>query len=308
MTQEHKHNSIPLFSIIIPTYNHGHLIGRCLDSVVGQSCEDWEAIVVNNFSNDNTVEVVESYHDSRIRLINFANNGIIAASRNKGMSEARGEWICFLDSDDWWTPNKLETCQPYLADHDLIYHKMQLYSERQGLLRGKFTTDYHPHSPIFLTLLRKGNCCANSSVVLRSRIARQAGPINQSAELVAVEDYDYWIRISQISERFCYIPKVLGYYWVSDTSASSGNKWFDRHQALYAQYHSSIKDPQKQKTVVCGQAYHTARVYCHYSQFQEAKSYYKIALHSPHLKTKLAALFFLIHGLLFNRHKSHIRP
>ena len=78
-------NEKPFFSIVIPTYNHGHLIKRCLDSIVAQTYIHWEAIVVNNYSNDNTVEIVESYRDPRIRLVNNANHGIIAVSRNKGI-------------------------------------------------------------------------------------------------------------------------------------------------------------------------------------------------------------------------------
>ena len=63
----------PFFSVVIPTYNHGHLIGRCLSSVLSQSFADWEAIVINNYSEDNTIEVVEGFQDARIRLVNFRN-------------------------------------------------------------------------------------------------------------------------------------------------------------------------------------------------------------------------------------------
>lgn len=93
-------NEFPFFSIVIPTYNHGHFIKQCLESVLNQTYTHWEIIVVNNYSEDNTVEVVESLSDKRIRLINFSNAGIIAASRNKGIELANGDWICFLDSDD----------------------------------------------------------------------------------------------------------------------------------------------------------------------------------------------------------------
>jgi glycosyltransferase involved in cell wall biosynthesis len=68
----------PRLSIVIPTYNHARFLRTALDSVRAQSLSDWEAIVVNNFSEDDTVAVVESYDDPRIRLVNFANNGIIA--------------------------------------------------------------------------------------------------------------------------------------------------------------------------------------------------------------------------------------
>jgi len=72
-----------LVSIVIPTFNHAPLLNRALESVRQQTYQNWEAIVVNNFSTDNTIEVVESFKDPRIKLINFSNNGIIAASRNQ---------------------------------------------------------------------------------------------------------------------------------------------------------------------------------------------------------------------------------
>lgn len=289
----------PLFSIIIPTYNHGHLIGRCLDSLESQSYTNWEAIVVNNYSEDDTIAVVERYADPRIRLVNFSNGGVIAASRNRGIEEARGEWICFLDSDDWWTPDKLEQCLPYLVDYDLIYHRLQLFSEDRGLCKGKYTTDYQPQRPIFETLLRRGNCCANSSVVLRRSVAMQVGPISQDKELVAVEDYDYWLRVSLVTERFYYLPFSLGYYWVSGSSASVSPLWLKRHQALYTKYLPILQAPQVRRDVTCGQAYHTARVYAMYKQYREARPYYKQALGSSYMRTKCASLFFLLYDWLF---------
>lgn len=99
-----------LVSIVIPTFNHAPLLNRALESVRQQTYQNWEAIVVNNFSTDNTIEVIESFKDPRIKLINFSNNGVIAASRNQGINAASGKYIAFLDSDDKWYPIKLEKC------------------------------------------------------------------------------------------------------------------------------------------------------------------------------------------------------
>lgn len=295
MAQEHKYNSsTPLFSIVIPTYNHGHLIGRCLDSVVGQSCGDWEAIVVNNFSNDNTVEVVEGYHDSRIRLINFANNGIIAASRNKGISEARGEWICFLDSDDWWTPDKLEACLPYLDEYDMIYHRMQIYSEQTQQPTSEYTAAYSVPTPIYQHMLRLGNCCTNSSVVLRRSIIDTVGPITEDPAFVAVEDFDYWLRISRVTERFARINRTLGYYWIGSGSVSFSLKWFARQETLYAHHLANISDPVVCREIATRQAYRVARYYdIHYRNYNQAIPHYREALRTTDFQTRVKALIFL---------------
>ena len=95
-------NKIPAVSIVIPTYNHGYFLKKCLQSVIDQTLTDWEAIVINNFSEDNTIDVVNSFHDPRIHLVNFKNNGIIAASRNEGIKISNADLIAFLDSDDSW--------------------------------------------------------------------------------------------------------------------------------------------------------------------------------------------------------------
>ena len=87
----------PYVSIIIPTYNHAKLLKKALDSVVAQTFTKWEAIVVNNFSTDDTIEIVDAFNDSRIRIINFSNFGVIAASRNRGLRDATGGFIAFLD-------------------------------------------------------------------------------------------------------------------------------------------------------------------------------------------------------------------
>src|SRR5450759_2358523 len=103
-------NAAPLVSVVIPTYNHARFLGRALQSVLDQTYTNWEAIVVDNHSQDHTGEVVEAFADPRITLLKVHNGGVIATSRNMGIRRARGEWIAFLDSDDWWAANKLEGC------------------------------------------------------------------------------------------------------------------------------------------------------------------------------------------------------
>ena len=113
----------PLVSVVIPTFNHAPLLKIALQSVIAQTFTNWEAIVVNNFSTDATVEVVESFNDSRIKLINFSNNGVIAASRNVGIKMATASYIAFLDSDDIWYPEKLQKCSEQIfAGHNFVNH------------------------------------------------------------------------------------------------------------------------------------------------------------------------------------------
>jgi len=97
----------PKFSIILPTYNRAHLLSTAIESVIAQSVTDWELIVIDDGSDDNTKEVVFSFKDSRI-MYGYQENKGRSIARNAGLHNARGTWICFLDSDDWYLEDHLE--------------------------------------------------------------------------------------------------------------------------------------------------------------------------------------------------------
>lgn len=101
-------NDQPLISIIIPTYNRAHLIGRSIKSVISQTYQNLDIIVVDDGSIDNTEEVVNSFQDSRIHYIKHENNRGVSAARNTGIKLAKGQYVAFQDSDDEWLPEKLE--------------------------------------------------------------------------------------------------------------------------------------------------------------------------------------------------------
>jgi glycosyltransferase involved in cell wall biosynthesis len=116
-----------LVSVVIPTYNRANDLKRALASVVAQTWGNWEAVVVDNHSADNTREVVEAFREARIRLLSVHNEGVIAVSRNLGVANARGEFVAFLDSDDWWVPTKLERSMQALSrGADVVYHDLHI--------------------------------------------------------------------------------------------------------------------------------------------------------------------------------------
>lgn len=108
-----------LVSIITPAYNSEKYISDCIDSVLNQTYENWEMIVVNDKSSDKTQEIVESYTniDSRIRLINLSENSGAAVARNTALDAAKGRYVAFLDSDDRWKKNKLELQLEFMNNH-----------------------------------------------------------------------------------------------------------------------------------------------------------------------------------------------
>src|SRR6056297_2743784 len=104
-----------MISVIIPTYNRGHIITRAIDSALRQTYRDFEIIVIDDGSTDNTRTVLEPYQD-QIKYFYQENRGVTEA-RNKGIKESYGEFIAFLDSDDYWLPEKLEMQMNYFKNH-----------------------------------------------------------------------------------------------------------------------------------------------------------------------------------------------
>ena len=102
-----------LISVIIPTYNRNKKLKRALESVINQSYFKWEVIVVDNYSNDGTQEMIKKFNNPKIQFYKFFNKGVIAASRNFAIRKSKGKILAFLDSDDWWTEDKLYYSNKY---------------------------------------------------------------------------------------------------------------------------------------------------------------------------------------------------
>jgi len=212
--------SAPLISVVIPSYNHGRLIGRALASVLAQTYASIEVLVVDNHSSDNTAEVLAGFQDPRIRLLSIRNNGVIAASRNMGVCAARGEWIAFLDSDDWWAADKLERCSSWFECSDLVYHRLQVVDPGARSSRRRVIKSWQLKAPVLTHLLVSGNAIATSSVVVRKHVLDQVGGFDERPEIVAAEDYNAWLHIAQTTDRFKFVPDVLGQYLFNPHSAS----------------------------------------------------------------------------------------
>tara|TARA_B100000787_G_scaffold148211_1_gene119600 strand:+ start:249 stop:1133 length:885 start_codon:yes stop_codon:yes gene_type:complete len=211
----------PLVSVIIPTYNHARYLDRALQSVVDQTYVNWEVIVIDNHSTDNTDELVASFSDPRITYLKIHNNGIIACSRNKGINIAKGEWIAFLDSDDWWAVEKLQILFESISENvDLIYHDLEVVNDHPRFFSRKKIKSWQVKTPALMNLLLEGNCIGNSSVVVRKSLLEQIGGLNESPAVIAAEDYNTWLRIAQLTDQFLYLPRRLGYYFIHDQGMS----------------------------------------------------------------------------------------
>ena len=160
--------------MVIPTFNHAEYLRVALQSVLNQTCQDFEVIVVNNYSSDHTLDVIREIGDSRIRVINFRNEGVIGASRNEGIKESLGRYVAFLDSDDRWRENKLERVAQVFEEGPglgLVCHDLSLVREGQEVARTRFGPPPSYRGTLYDHLLFSFNGPATSaSVVVKHRL------------------------------------------------------------------------------------------------------------------------------------------
>ena len=207
--------SQPLVSVVMPSFNHGHLISRAIDSVRAQTYPHWEMVIVDNHSTDSTMELVQQYGDPRIRFESINNQGIIALSRNRGVVLAQGEWVAFLDSDDWWTAEKLTTCvAKFKPSVDVLYHDLAMVGNGGGLFRRKFIHSWQVRKPVLEDLLVRGNALATSAVLARRALLQQVADQIEDPAFSAAADYACWLNLAKHTDNFLYLPRVLGSYLV----------------------------------------------------------------------------------------------
>jgi len=206
-----------IFSVIIPTYNRVEKLKKAINSVTNQTYKNWEIIIVDNHSKDGTKKMVKNYNNIKIKIFLIKNNGIIAKSRNLGIKKSKGKYLAFLDSDDYWHPNKLRECHNFLKKNNkakLIYHNMFIQRKSDQKLFKKVSFFRKVKNPTKNDLIKNGPAFPTSSVVIEKKIFKKINFFNENKNLIAWEDYDAWLRLSQISSHFYEIKKTLGFLWV----------------------------------------------------------------------------------------------
>jgi len=183
---------LPLVSVIIPTYNRGWIIQEAIDSVLDQDFNDYELIVVDDGSEDNTLEILEAYGKA-IKVLQQGNRGVSAA-RNRGIEEATGRLLAFLDSDDLWLPKKLSTQVKFFENNaDALINQTQEIWNRNGL-RVNPKKRHHKFSGMIFERSLELCLVSPSAVMIAKDLFDTVGVFDEN--LPACEDYDLWLRIS----------------------------------------------------------------------------------------------------------------
>ena len=203
----------PFFSIIIPTFQRYRELKLSLQSVLSQTCTDYEILVMDDGSTDDTGKLVKSFKDKRIFYNWQTNSGGPASPRNRGIKFAKGKWIAFLDSDDTWKKNKLEEVKKYINsnnDVDLIYHDFTII-HFDNFQKIKIVKSLSLNSPVGIDLLLRGNVIGLSTVVVRKELLAKVDGFNENKDMIGCEDYNAWLKISRLTENFFYLQKNLSY-------------------------------------------------------------------------------------------------
>lgn len=183
---------MPFFSVIIPTFNRAHLVTRAVESVCAQTFTDFECIVVDDGSTDNTAQILSPYIQ-HIQYIYMPHGGVSRA-RNCGIQQAKGQWIAFLDSDDEWLPEKLATQFEYITAHPDIYlHQTDEVWIRKGRRVNPMKKHQKREGHIFQDCLYL--CLVSpSAVVVHKSVFEKVGMFDEC--LPVCEDYDLWLRVA----------------------------------------------------------------------------------------------------------------
>jgi len=215
-------------SIIIPSYNSAAFIEKALLSVCQQSYRQFELIVSDDGSSDNTLHIVKTflnkYPDIQYQLLANQHTGV-SGTRNAGIQAAQYDWVAFLDSDDYWATDKLEKSVTALqaSQANVVFHNEIFFEDNtEQQHRVDYVGRYDLSVPPFLALFRK-NFLSPSSIVLAKSLLLDAGLFD--TELQYAEDYDCWLKISLLPDvKFYPLDEYLTYYLVRTDSLTSNTK------------------------------------------------------------------------------------
>lgn len=211
----------PLISVVMPAYNCEKTIGQAVDSVIAQTCPNWELLILDDRSTDGTAQLIEALQgkDERIRAFHNEQNQGVGNTRNRGVELAKGDWIAFLDSDDMWMPEKLEK---QLALLDQNENAQLLFTGSGFMNESGEALAYVLHVPPRIDrkrLLRQNLVSCSSVLVKKEQMLQHPFPAQSDMH----EDFAVWLQILREEEYACGVDEPLLIYRLS-ASSKSGNK------------------------------------------------------------------------------------
>jgi len=216
-------DSAQIVSVVVPCYNYARFVGEAIESVLAQTQQPLEIIVINDGSTDDSLDVISGYGAS-IRVINQENRGIIA-TKNRGLEEAKGDWIIFLDADDFMEPTYIEKCISLARREraDLVYTDMRLFGAKNEVFRSiKYSR----------SILHRNNFIHNSSL-MRLDFVRSVGGYKDEMK-DGYEDWELYLTLDEAEMRASHVPEPLLNYRQHPKS-SRNTLAYDKSAAIYTQ-------------------------------------------------------------------------
>lgn len=268
-------NNIPKISVIIPTYNRVHLIRKAVQSVLDQSYQDFEIIVVDDCSTDNTEEAIREFQekDERIRYIRHKKNKGAAAARNTGIRAAKGEYIAFQDSDDEWLPEKIEKqmkiIKNSLPEVGVVYTDM--WRIKEGKKRYFSSPKIMPEDKIVYkqALDYRVSNIGIGTALIRKECFDKVGIFDK--KFPKLEDLELFIRLSKYYY-FYHIEEPLVKYFYTDKSISSDLKGLIVARKLILKKY--FKDIKKDNKILANHYLGIGAALCINDKIEKGESYF----------------------------------
>lgn len=212
-----------LFSIVTTTYNAESFILTALNSVSNQTETDYEYIIVDNGSTDTSFKIItnfiERHPEMNVKFVKLDKNKGISGGRNAGIEKTSGNYICFLDADDFWYPHKLAKMKTLLANNN--YNVFCHWEDhlKDGLKTLGRYREINNESP-YEDLLFNGNCLSTSAMVIQSSLIKNIGGFDETL-VSGEEDYDCWLRLAKAGAKFFMYQEPLGSWLIRNDSISA---------------------------------------------------------------------------------------
>ncbi|MBO6621877.1 MAG: glycosyltransferase [Balneola sp.] len=216
-----------LVSIITPVYNGEDFLDRCIKSVLAQTYQNWELLLIDDGSVDDSTRIIEAYlADDRIKLLKNESNSGIPATRNKGIVNSSGEYIALLDQDDEWFPDKLQKQVQVFNEqgnvYGLIYSNLEVRYDNGDVTERKKEIEPEPTISDNLELMLLRNLISSPTVLIKKEVLDEVGLFDNSIKWGG-DDYDLWIRIAH-KYKFFYIDEVLSIRYEHQQNYSADKK------------------------------------------------------------------------------------
>ena len=220
---------MPKVSVIIPVYKAEQYIHKCINSVLSQTYSDFELLLVDDESPDNSGNICEEYarKDKRVRVFHKKNGGVSSA-RNLGLENAQGEWVTFLDSDDWLDTSTLSVCQPFMEDFDVIRFSMNfVLSDDEKIIRPFLLIDEPQEDHLIRIISRETILGVCGSIFRRELFVKHH--ISFDTSLINGEDWVVLTKLIFYSKSCKILPLSLYQYNKFNEASCTSNMLYEKH-------------------------------------------------------------------------------